>query len=568
MNLGGRMLKTWNITKYEEEEVNRRMQTYGISEVLAKLLIAREIDFEEIPNFLHGTLEDLRDPFLMKDMDKFVERIKEAIDKKEKICIYGDYDVDGITSISIMYEFLTQLGGDVSYYLPNRLLEGYGINIPALDEIKKKGVTLVITVDCGITAVEEVKYAKSIGLDVCITDHHECSELVPSCIAVVNPKQSQDKFPFKMHAGVGVAYKCITALGISYQMPAQNYQKYLDIVAIGTISDIVPLVDENRIISKIGLEQMKHTKNVGLKALLEITSYKEIDSIMVSFGMAPRINACGRMGNAGVAVELLLEKDEKRAKLLAEKLNQLNTQRQMVEKDIFDKAEIMIKTQKLEAENSLVLYDASWHNGVIGIVASRLVNIYCKPVILLTKENGVIRGSGRCQNGFSLYDALSACNDTLVQFGGHELAAGLTVEEEKIEEFARRFNEVVTHTSSHLKEKIVEIDMEIGRKDLNIQTIKDIKMLKPYGQCNKTPIFLYKNLKVHAIRTIKDEKHLKLTLQDGKSLIEALAFSQGARRDELHIGDKIDVVCNIELNSYHLPKTVQLILQDFKKCVE
>lgn len=562
------MQKVWNIKKVDEDYVKRIMKEYNVSEVMAKLLINRNIEFEDIGEFLNGNLELLKDPYLMKDMDKFVDRVDIAIKNKEKICIYGDYDVDGITSITIMYKFLTEIGADVKYYLPDRLVEGYGINNNALSEIKKDGTKLVITVDCGITAVEEVEFAKKIGLDICITDHHECSDVLPDAIAIINPKQKDDKYPFKMHAGVGVAFKCLTAITKRYGLDDNMYLKYLDIVAIGTISDIVPLVDENRIISKYGLKQMAQTENIGLKALLKIINYKDMDSIMVSFGMAPRINACGRMGNARIAVSLLLESDPKKANDIALKLDELNTERQLVEKNIFEEALDMIQKNNIDNKSSIVLYNENWHNGVIGIVASRLVNIYYKPVILLTKEHDVIRGSGRCQVGFSIYDALTECKDTLIQFGGHELAAGLSILEENIQKFTDEFEEVATKRSKDLKEQIIDIDMQVTRNDMCGKIIRDISMLKPFGQSNSVPLFIYKGLKVVAIRTIKDDKHLKLTLQDDKSLIEGIAFSQGARRDELMIGNKVDVVGNIEVNTFNTPKTIQIVIQDFKKSID
>jgi single-stranded-DNA-specific exonuclease len=421
-------------------------------------------------------------------------------------------------------------------------------------------------VDCGITAVEEVNYAKNIGLDMCITDHHECADVLPDAISIVNPKQKDD-ITFSMLAGVGVAFKCITALAKRYKLSDESYLKYLDIVAVGTISDIVPLVDENRIISKYGLEMMKETENTGLKSLLNIINFKTVDSQMVSFGMAPRINACGRMGNAEVAVKLLLENDKEKADELAIKLNEQNTKRQQVEKKIFDATEKMIQKNHLYLKNSIVLYNENWHNGVIGIVASRLVNIYYKPVILLTKENGVIRGSGRCPADFSLYDTLTKCKEYLIQFGGHELAAGLSIEEDKIEAFTNKFEQVVTESLVGEPKQIIPVDAKIDYRNLNIGLLKDINVLKPYGQANKEPIFMYKGLKVQSIRTIKEDKHLKLTLRDDKYQIEALAFSQGNRRDELRLGDKIDVLCNVDINTYTTPRTIQLILQDFKKAV-
>ena len=561
------MQRIWNLKKYDNNLVEKIREEYKVSEIMAKLLISRDIEFNDIDNFLNGTLDDLNDPYEIKDMDKFVKRVNEAIKNKEKICIYGDYDVDGITSITIMYKFLTKLGADIMYYLPDRLIEGYGINNNALKEIKNKGVSLIITVDCGITAIEEVKFAKELGLDVCITDHHECAPELPDALAIVNPKRKDDTSSFKLLAGVGVAFKCISAIAIKYNLDKDEYLKYLDIVSIGTISDIVPLIGENRIISKYGLKMMENTENIGLKALLKLVSAKEIDSMMVSFGMAPRINACGRMGNASAAVKLLLEKDKNTAEKIALELDNLNQERKNVETIIFNDAMEIIKEKNLESKNSIVLYKDSWHNGVIGIVASRLVNMYYKPVILLTKENGIIRGSGRCPAGFSIYDALTDCKDKLIQFGGHELAAGLSVQEDMLEEFIQSFEEASLKRKDAISEQIINIDAQIERKDLNIQIIKDIRALKPYGQSNQLPIFVYKNLKVNAIRTIKDDKHLKLVLKDDKSLIDAVGFSMGPRRDEIRIGDKIDVVGNVEVNTYNTPKTIQLVLQDFKKSI-
>ena len=344
--------------------------------------------------------------------------------------------------------------------------------------------------------------------------------------------------------------------------------RFLDIVSIGTISDIVPLIGENRIISKFGLKMMVHTENIGLKALIRLVNSKEIDSMMVSFGMAPRINACGRMGNASAAVKLLLEKDENMAEQIALELDNLNQERKNVESVIFDEAIKIIKEKQLDKKNSIVLYNSSWHNGVIGIVASRLVNLYYKPVILLTKEHGIIRGSGRCPSGFSIYDALTDCKDYIVQFGGHELAAGLSILEENIDDFINAFDNACKKRVGAISEQIINVDVQIERKDLNAQIIKDIRAMKPYGQSNPVPVFLYKGVKVSAIRTIKDEKHLKLVLKDDRSLIDAVGFSMGARRDEIRIGDKIDVVGTIELNTYNTPKTIQFVLQDFKKSVD
>ena len=410
------------------------------------------------------------------------------------------------------------------YYLPDRLTEGYGVNKGALDEIKAKGVSLVITVDCGITAVEEVQYAKEIGLDVCITDHHECGDTLPDAIAVVDPKRRDSEYKFRLFAGVGVAFKTITALSMKYNYPKEDYLKYIDIVAVGTISDIVPLIGENRIISRYGLNAMKTTQNIGLKALMDLTGYKEVDSMMVSFGLAPRINACGRMSSAYAAAKLLLAENEQEAIRIATELDELNDERKNVEKVIYDDSLEMIESKHLENANSIVLYNPSWHNGVIGIVASRLV-------------------------------------------GGHELAAGMSLEESKIDEFIEAFESVATAKKDGFAEQIIDIDAEVSLKSLNGQLIKDIRSMKPYGQSNPQPLFVYKGVKVQAVRTLKEDKHLKLVLKDNRSLIEAVGFSMGDRRDELRIGDKVDILGTIELNTFNNPPTIQFVLQDFKKSV-
>lgn len=372
---------------------------------------------------------------------------------------------------------------------------------------------------------------------------------------------------FKELAGVGVAFKCTMALAKEFNLDESSYMKYIDMVAIGTISDIVSLTSENRIISKYGLEAIKVTKNVGLAALLKLVGSNEIDSTLVSFSLAPRINACGRMGNASLAVELFLCEKPQEASRLAEKLDMQNKQRQEIERKIYEQA-LKIATEKgLVVKNSIVLYDENWHSGIIGIVASKLVNMFYKPVILFTKENGVVRGSGRCPTGFSLYNAVSECKDLLVQFGGHEHAAGMTIEEDKIDEFRDKFEEVVKNIVPKDNREVLDIDLEITKEDLNVRTVKDVYLIKPYGQMNPEPVFVYKNLKVQAISTIKEGKHLKLTLRDQNNLILGIGFGCGDRRDELVIGDKVDIVANIAINTYTSPKTIQFMLKDFRKVI-
>lgn len=561
------MSKVWNLKKYDEEVVAKYCEKYNISSILAELLIARDVDFDSVDRYLNVTLDNLYDPFLMKDMKKTIDRILKAKSTSEKVIIYGDYDVDGVTSITVLYTFLKELGMDVHYYLPDRMEEGYGLNKEALKKIKDLGYSLVITVDCGISAVEELEYANSIGLEVCITDHHECGKVLPNAYSIVNPKQADCTYPFDMLAGVGVAFKVITALSLTLNLEKEAYLKYLDIVTIGTIADIVPLLDENRIITKIGIEKVKQTKNEGLKALIRVAGIKNLDSTSISFALAPRINASGRMADASVAVKLLLSTSPMQANSLAELLDSQNKERQAVEKKILEEVLEKIEKEKLYERKSLVVAGKGWHQGVIGIVASKVAEKYVKPVILITYEDKLAKGSGRTPYGISLYDALDKCKDSLVQFGGHELAAGVTLEKDKIAEFSESFEKAVLELREDDLTAIIDIDAEIKKEDILSGIIKINEKMLPFGQKNPEPTYLYRNLKIDSLSTLKDDKHIKFRLKDGNFCIDAIGFSQGHRRDELKLGDKIDVVGNLSINDFGRDKTVQIILKDFKKVV-
>lgn len=561
------MSKVWNLKKYDNEVVAKYCEKYNISSILAKLLLARGVEFDSVDRYLNVTLDNLYDPFLMKDMEKTIDRILKAKSTSEKVIIYGDYDVDGVTSITVLYSFLKELGMDVHYYLPDRMEEGYGLNKEALKKIKDLGYSLVITVDCGISAVEELEYANSIGLEVCITDHHECGKVLPNAYSIVNPKQADCMYPFDMLAGVGVAFKVITALSLTLNLEKEAYLKYLDIVTIGTIADIVPLLDENRIITKIGIEKVKQTKNEGLKALIRVAGIKNLDSTSISFALAPRINASGRMADASVAVKLLLSTSPMQANSLAELLDSQNKERQAVEKEILEEVLEKIEKEKLYERKSLVVAGKGWHQGVIGIVASKVAEKYVKPVILITYEDKLAKGSGRTPYGISLYDALDKCKDSLVQFGGHELAAGVTLEKDKIAEFSESFEKAVLELREDDLTAIIDIDAEIKKEDILSGIIKINEKMLPFGQKNPEPTYLYRNLKIDSLSTLKDDKHIKFRLKDGNFCIDAIGFSQGYRRDELKLGDKIDVVGNLSINDFGRDKTVQIILKDFKKVV-
>lgn len=387
------MNKKWECLSVDEAKVNRVAQEYQIGKLLAKILVNKNITKkEEIDLFLRPTRHDFHNPFLMPDMAIAVDRIVKAIETKEKIIIYGDYDVDGITSITVLKKFLLERGAIVSEYIPNRLSEGYGLNNEAIKKIVEDGNTLMITVDCGISGIEEIEYANSLGIETIVTDHHEPGEVLPNALAVVDSKRKDNQYPFNQLAGVGVAFKLIQAISQRLELEEREYLKYLDVVCVGTISDIVPLVDENRVIAKLGLKLVEVTKNIGLKTLLEVSGYKKIDSTTISFGVAPRINACGRMGKEHEALKLFLTEDAQEAKEIAERLNEYNKQRQEKEKVIFEQAVKQVENQQ-EEKQVLVLGDETWHHGVIGIVASKITELYFKPSILICFEEEIGKGS-------------------------------------------------------------------------------------------------------------------------------------------------------------------------------
>lgn len=420
------MNKKWQISEVNQEEIDRVSTKFNLNNLLASILVNRRITDDEIDVYLKPTRNNFHNPFLMPDMEIAVERIIRAIDSNEKIIIFGDYDVDGITSITVLKSFLEERGISVGQYIPNRLEEGYGLNKPAIDQIVKDNYDLMITVDCGISGIEEIDYANSLGLETIVTDHHEVGDSLPKALAVVDAKRKDNQYPCRDLAGVGVVFKLIQALGIKLGLDEKEYLKFLDIVCVGTISDIVPLVDENRVIAKLGLMLVEQTRNMGLKSLLISSGYKNIDSNTISFGVAPRINACGRMGHADEALKLFLSKDIYEVNELTKRLNDYNKLRQDKEKAIYNDALKQIEEKKLEEKNAIIVGGENWHHGVIGIVSSKITELYFKPSILLCYEDDLAKGSGRSIPGFDLHEALMKCQDTIDRFGGHAMAIGIT----------------------------------------------------------------------------------------------------------------------------------------------
>ena len=560
------MSKKWQIYQVNEDEIKELQEKYKINKLLATILSNRGIiEEEQIKKFLQPKRSDFYDPYKMPDMEITVNRIIKAIENQEKTIIYGDYDVDGITSVTVLKSFLEERGLHVGVYIPNRLDEGYGLNKKAVEKIAKEGYTLMITVDCGISAIEEVKYANELGIETLITDHHEPGEEIPEALAVVDTKRKDNQYQCRNLAGVGVVFKLIQAISIRLRLEEKEYLKYLDIVCIGTISDIVPLTDENRVIVKLGIKLVQQTRNLGLRAILQTTGYNKIDSIAISFGVAPRINACGRMGHQEEALNLFLSKDINEVNELTQKLNAYNKERQEIEKNIFAEAVELIKRDNLQGKNTITLMGKNWHHGVIGIVASKITEMYFKPSILLCEEDNLGKGSGRSIPGFDLYEALTKCQKSIDRFGGHAMAVGITIEKDKFEEFKNEFEEIAKE--NHIEEilPILKIDSQISLDEINKEMVESLKELEPFGEENKTPLFLFKNLKIDSIRALTEGKHLKLTVKENKNIVNAIGFNIGELANEYKIGDKVDIVGNLEINSFNGVDNIQINIKDVMK---
>jgi len=560
--------KRWICREVSEEDILRVSQRAGISRFLAKIFLSRGIEDEtNIKGILNPSLELLHDPFLLNDMKKAVDRIKLAIDRNEKIVVYGDYDVDGITSTSVLYNFLSSRKADVDYYIPDRLDEGYGLSTGAVDRISETNASLIITVDCGITAIDEINYIKYKNMDVIVTDHHECKEELPDAYAVICPCRPDSSYPFSQLAGVGVVFKLIHALCIEMGL-GSAYLDYLDLVALGTVADVVPLVDENRVIVSFGIQKIMSTANVGLRKLMENCNYsnKPITSWTIGFVFAPRINAAGRIGDARIAVRLLTTYDEEEANDIVALLDDDNRLRQSTEVEILNEAVSIIEgDESYLKEKVLIVAGEKWHHGVIGIVASRITDRYHKPCILFSKEDMIAKGSGRSIEGFDLFKALCHCRELIEKFGGHELAAGLTVSIDNLPAFRKMINE---YADSVLNEEDLvpklEIDARIDREDISIKNIMDLNSLAPFGAGNPTPVFIYRNLRIINIRTVGDNKHLKLKLRDSDTLLDAIGFNMGDMADVLRTGDMVDVACTLEMNSWNSVDTIQLNIRDMR----
>lgn len=566
--------KIWNFRnkKLNDETVNELSVKHRIPRVIAAILLNRGVKDEDVDAYLKKTMADIVNPTLMLDMDKAADRICTAITNKEKIAVYGDYDVDGITATALLYEFLQSAGADAQYYIPDRKGEGYGINIMAVNKLYKLGTKLMITVDCGITAIGEVEFAKLQGMDVIITDHHTCKDRLPTAAAaILNPKRPDCEYPFDALAGVGVAFKLILALAMKLGMKTSDiFNKYVDIAALGTIADVVPLLGENRMIVDKGLKAMQNPQRPGIKAIMEVAGAlrKGINASTIAFAIAPRLNAAGRLGTATTAVELLLTKDEGRAREIAADLDAENKERQLTEQNILEEALSLIASDpNFEKKKVIVLAKEDWHHGVIGIVASRLCEMFYKPCILISHSNGIGKGSGRSIPNFNLFDALSECEKYLTGFGGHSVAAGLNINISDLEDFIKAINKYADDTLTE-KDMIpsVNIDCPITERAVTLENAYMLSRLEPFGMSNEKPVFAMANVQVTDIASVgADSKHLKLRVSRGGVTMNCIGFGMGALAENIACGDIINIAFHMDINHYQGTDTVQLLLKDIKK---
>ncbi|HRY60515.1 MAG TPA: single-stranded-DNA-specific exonuclease RecJ [Patescibacteria group bacterium] len=566
------MEKGWNIQNLADDKYKEQFK--GWDDIVVQMLFNRGIkNKKEAEKFFDPKYDEMYDPFLLKDMDKAVKRTIEALNKNENIVIFGDYDVDGITSTAVVYNILEKLKAKVSFYIPHRMQEGYGLNKKAIDFLKNKKTDLIITVDNGVSNKEEVAYAKKKGIDTVITDHHEVPNVLPNAVAVVNPKRKDSKYPFRDLAGVGVAFKLVCALVAEInkkkkkEVISPGYLKwYLDLVALGTISDIVPLIDENRIIAHFGLVVLTKTRNVGLKALEKVAGidFKNSDPYMVGFQIAPRLNAAGRMAHAATALELLLATDEGEAGVLAMKLDKLNHERQDTILHNMDILRKRYSTEKIE--NIMLLKDEKWTSGIIGLIAGRISEEFSRPVFCMAEEAGVIKGSVRSSVDLNVVETLRIFEKIFINYGGHRGAGGFSLKSENYELFEMQ---VLQYGRNKLKEEelvsVLDIEKEIEFKEITQQLFKEIKKFEPFGHGNNEPLFVTYGVKVKEAKKVgKDATHTKLKLtKDGKEF-SAILFNHGEMGDQLYYGKDLDIVYKISENEWNGRKSLELKIEDLK----
>lgn len=570
------MINKWIYRSLTEQQIdiqNKLAEDLSISPILAQLLVQREIfTFDEARSFFRPDLADLHDPFLMKDMDVAVERLTKAMQNNEKILIYGDYDVDGTTSVALVYKFLMQFYNNIEFYIPDRYNEGYGISIQGIDYAAQNGFKLIIALDCGIKAIEKVKYANESGVDFIICDHHTPDDTLPLAVAVLDPKRIDCNYPYKHLSGCGVGFKLMQAFAITNEIDFTQLTPLLDLLALSIASDIVPITGENRILAYYGLKQINSNPSIGLKGILEVCglSDKEISISDIVFKIGPRINASGRMKLASEAVELLISSDHAFAKEKSDTINEYNNDRKDLDKNITDEAIALIGADiRYKKRKSIVVHKPDWHKGVIGIVASRLSEEFYKPSVVLTNSNGFASGSARSVSGFDIYKAIDSCRDLLENFGGHMYAAGLSMKEENVQAFTERFEQFV---SEHILEDQtypqIDIDALLQFKDITPKFFRVLKQFGPFGPGNMKPIFASKKVLDYGTSRLvgKDQEHLKLELVDSSSenVINGIAFRMYEYNDHLKALNPLDICYTLEENSFNGNTSIQLMIKDIK----
>ncbi len=558
----------WNYEEESPTDIAVLAESLDSPLPIARILLKRKIqNLEQAKLFFRPNIKNLHDPFLMKDMDIAVDRIVTAKQNQENVVIYGDYDVDGTTSIALLTLFFKEIGLPTKYYIPKRLKEGYGLSKKAIDEIKSWGTHLIITTDCGITASDQVAHANQLGIDVIISDHHQPGDVLPSALAVLNPNQPGCEYPFKELAGIGVAFKLVQAIAQRLGLDHEYYCKHLDLAGIGSSADIVPLIDENRILVHEGLKRINKSPRIGVQALLLQAGLfkKEIGTGQIVFSIAPRINAAGRMGEANRAVDLLVTESENLANNVAAILETENKSRRIVDEKIFNEA-CAILEEKTGDEKFIVLSQAGWHPGVIGIVASRLVEKFYRPTVLIAVENGVGKGSVRSIPGFNVFEALKSCEQLMLGFGGHKYAAGVKIESDKIPQLCQQLNE---YADKNMDENLlipkIRIDTELNLDEMNSRFLKILKLFAPFGPQNMRPVFMSQNLEVVGSPNIVGKNHLRMKVRQNGVVIDAIGFNMGDLMYRVETGKKnLDIVYCIEENEYLGRTNLQLRIKDLR----
>lgn len=560
------ILRKWEVRPLDKERAAALAQTYGVPFFLAMLMNIRGLDdAAHLREFL-GEGEPLSDPFLLKDMDKAAARITRAVDNMEKIAVYGDYDADGVTSTAMLYSYLETRGADVIFYIPQREGEGYGMNMGAVEYLKEQGVSLIVTVDNGISSVQEVARANELGIDVVVTDHHRPQEILPDAVAVVDAYRPDDTSPYKHFSGVGIAFKLLMALEDGAGDVEDLLEAYSDLAAIGTIGDIVPLTGENRTLIRAGLERLSQSDRPGVQVLLENAGIagKVLTSTNVAFTLVPRINATGRMGAPERAVRLLISGYEEEAEVLSEEICADNEERRRVEAEIAEAAFADIGAKGYMKDRVVVVDGENWHHGVIGIVASRVTERCGKPCMIISRGETEAKGSGRSIEGFSLFEAICACGDLLIKFGGHPMAAGITLKPENIEAFRKRINRYAAEHFPQMPTQTVTLDCKLNPAALSVSMAQSLTQLEPFGNGNPQPVFGLFNMELSNVTPVGGGGHLRLTLEKNGAVITAMRFNTKPEELPYHIGDKIDLAVQLEAREFRGQPSLTVIVRDMK----